>query len=168
MGLSAPVPRMKALVSAIATTSGTAFDLTNIPAGVKRIHIGFNGVSTNGTSPVIAQLGTTAAIESAGYSGASGVAGGTDRPAWTTGILCDGSNLGAADVRSGVLTISSLDDTGTKWVASGSIASVGTTNRPLLPSGIKVLSGALTRIRITTQIGTETFDAGSINLLWEF
>jgi hypothetical protein len=33
--------------------------------------------------------------------------------------------------------------------------------------GDKTLSGTLDRIRITTTNGTDTFDAGSINILYE-
>jgi hypothetical protein len=34
-------------------------------------------------------------------------------------------------------------------------------------SGISTLSGTLDRVRITTTNGTDTFDAGSINVLYE-
>ena len=34
-------------------------------------------------------------------------------------------------------------------------------------SGTITLSGALDRVRITSSNGTDTFDAGSINIMWE-
>jgi hypothetical protein len=34
-------------------------------------------------------------------------------------------------------------------------------------AGTKTLSGTLDRVRITTANGTDTFDAGSINILYE-
>jgi hypothetical protein len=34
-------------------------------------------------------------------------------------------------------------------------------------AGTKTLSGTLDRVRITTSNGTDTFDAGSINILYE-
>ena len=37
----------------------------------------------------------------------------------------------------------------------------------LLGAGDKALSGTLDRVRITTVNGTDTFDAGSINILYE-
>jgi hypothetical protein len=38
---------------------------------------------------------------------------------------------------------------------------------PFSSSGTKSLSATLDRIRITTVNGTDTFDAGSINILYE-
>jgi hypothetical protein len=35
-------------------------------------------------------------------------------------------------------------------------------------SGFISLSGALTQIRLTTLAGTPAFDAGAINIFWEF
>ena len=43
--------------TAVASTSGTSNDFTSIPSWVKRITVMFNGVSTNGTSPVQLQIG---------------------------------------------------------------------------------------------------------------
>jgi hypothetical protein len=34
-------------------------------------------------------------------------------------------------------------------------------------AGSKTLSATLDRIRITTANGTDTFDAGTINIMWE-
>ena len=53
--------------TAVATTSGTAIDFTGIPAGVKRITVMFNGVSTNGTSNYLLQLGS-GSVQTTGYS----------------------------------------------------------------------------------------------------
>lgn len=41
----------------VASTSSTSIDFTGIPATAKRITINFNGVSTNGSSVVMLQLG---------------------------------------------------------------------------------------------------------------
>ena len=53
------------------TTSLTAYDFTGIPAGVKRITVMLNGVSTNGTSYVRLQIGPSGGVETSNYLGAS-------------------------------------------------------------------------------------------------
>jgi hypothetical protein len=49
--------------TAVASTSGTSIDFTSIPLWVKRITVMFAGVSTNGTSPFLVQLGDAGGIE---------------------------------------------------------------------------------------------------------
>jgi hypothetical protein len=151
--------------TAVASTSGTAIDFTGIPSWAKRITVMFNGVSTNGTSNVQIQLGTSGGIQTTGYAGTFGYIGAT------TGIFNLTTGFGsyndaAADVRSGSLAISLLDGSTGLWVCSGLL---GWTNRGfVLPtSGAKTLSGTLDRVRITTVNGTDAFDAGSINILFE-
>jgi hypothetical protein len=51
------------------------------------------------------------------------------------------------------------------WVASGYVKSSTTIN--VITSGSKTISGTLDRIRLTTTGGTDTFDAGSINIFYE-
>jgi len=60
----------------------------------------------------------------------------------------------------GVFTLVS----GTTWVFSYCGGSTATT---LASSGNKTITGALTQVRITSSNGTDTFDAGSINILYE-
>jgi hypothetical protein len=51
------------------------------------------------------------------------------------------------------------------WIAAGLLTS---DNPAILWTGGNVsLSGTLDRVRITTVNGTDTFDAGSINILYE-
>jgi hypothetical protein len=52
------------------------------------------------------------------------------------------------------------------WVCDGVFAR-GDTVANYVFAGSKTLSGALDRIRITTVNGTDTFDAGTINILYE-
>jgi hypothetical protein len=151
--------------TAVASTSGTSITFNSIPSWVKRITVMFNGVSVSGTSNMQVQLGTSGGVQSTGYTGTYGYIGST------TGVfnLTTGFGLyndAAADTRSGSLTFSLLDSATGLWVCSGLL---GWTNRGLvLPTtGSKTLSGTLDRVRITTAGGTDTFDAGSINILYE-
>lgn len=146
--------------TAVASTSGTSIDFTGIPSYVKRITVMFSGVSTSGTSFVIAQLGTGGTPTTSGYSG--GVWQTTAYSSLTNGMGLNGNN-GASDVRFGAITITNF--TGNTWVSTGNgfltVASGGGA------AGGVALAGTLNMVRITTINGTDTFDAGSINILYE-
>jgi hypothetical protein len=153
--------------TAQASTSGTSIDFTGIPSWVKRITVMFNGVSTNGTSNPLIQIGSGSVSTSGYQSGArdttSVTAGGGVN--YTTGFGMP-SNA-AINVLYGhsMLTLISSNT----WVNSHSIyALIGSTYYTLVGAGVSpALSGTLDRVRITTVNGTDTFDAGSINILYE-
>ena len=149
-----------------ATTTGTAVDLsTSIPAGVRRITIAFNGVSTNGTSAKLIQIGNasfvTSGYVSSGGAIATGSAGGSSS---TQGFLVGNFSL-AADAINGIMTLTNISGNG--WVMSFSGGS-SAGNFGAASGGFLSLGGALDRIRITTANGTDSFDAGAINIMWEF
>ena len=152
--------------TAVASTSGTSIDFTGIPSWVKRITVMFNGVSTNGSSSPMIQLGTSGGVQTSGYSCTSssvnaGVAGVT---AYTTGFTVRAGNAAVSII--GFLTLSLLDSSNGTWACSGVLGDNGTTSTYTV-GGIRVISGTLDRVRITTVNGTDTFDAGSINILYE-
>jgi hypothetical protein len=151
--------------TAVASTSGTSIDFTSIPSWVKRITVMFTGVSTSGTSNMLLQLGTSGGVQATGYAGASGYVGGTPvatNP--TTGFSVFHDT--AADLFHGSIIFSQLNSSSNIWVGQG-IFSTSTRAYSLLTSGSVTLSGTLDRVRITTASGTPTFDAGSINILYE-
>lgn len=147
------------------TASGTSIDFTSIPSWVKRITVMFSGVSTSGTSAILVQLGDAGGIEATGYLGAgSYISGAPSSTNYTAGfgIL----SVQAANLMHGSVTISLIDIATSTWVASGAL-SLSNNNVGLTTSGTKPLSATLDRVRITTVNGTDTFDAGSINILYE-
>jgi hypothetical protein len=149
----------------VASTSGTSIDFTGLPTGLKRITVMFNGVSTSGTSNYLIQLGDSGGIENTGYVGAGARfnAGGNGFVNYTTGIGF--ATDSASKINSGALTIFLLDANSNIWCATGNL---GTANSDLYSSSSsKSLSATLDRIRITTVNGTDTFDAGTINILYE-
>jgi len=149
--------------TAVASTSGTSIDFTSIPSWVKRITVMFDGVSTNGSSNVILQIGDSGGIEDTGYVGSHTVATGTVSTTSNTTHFTVYSQTAASNIFSGLAIINLLS--GNTWAASGTTGSAvprGTTF-----GGSKTLSGTLDRVRITTGNGTDTFDAGSINILYE-
>jgi hypothetical protein len=149
--------------SSQASTSGTAITATGIPSWVKRISVILSGVSTSGSSLKQIQLGTSSGFQITSYLGSGSTitgAVGSDNP--TTGFLIR-SNA-ASDIIHGVVTIVNI--TGNTWVASGSMSSSNSAET-YITSGTKALSGALTQVRITTVNGTDTFDAGTVNIIYE-
>jgi hypothetical protein len=145
--------------TAVASTSGTSIDFTSIPSWVKRITVMLNNVSTNGTSVVQLQLGS-GSVTTSGY--VSAFQAGANLSSQTTGFGIQIFN-GAADARYGAFVLTLI--TGNTWVSNAVISnganSVGS------QAGSIALAGTLDRVRITTVNGTDTFDAGSINIFYE-
>jgi hypothetical protein len=151
---------MNTLSTAVASTSGTSIDFTALPSWIKRITVMFTGVSTSGTSTVQIQLGTSSGIDSSSYAGSMSTGGVTVYS--STAFLI--ASTAAAAVTHGIITLSTIGSN--VWVISSSIG--GTASYEVRVSGgSKTLSGTLDRVRITTVNGTDTFDAGSINILYE-
>jgi hypothetical protein len=146
------------------TASGTSVDFTSIPSWVKRITVMFNGVSTNGTSNILVQIGNGSVI-STGYTCSAWTANATNTTS-TAGFLATASNLAATTI-DGILVIGTLDAATFKYTYSSNTAFSNGSNAVSTCAGGKTLAGTLDRIRITTVNGTDTFDAGSINILYE-
>ena len=164
-GTLAPIVSSTAKVAV--TDFTTSADFTGIPSWVKRITVMFSGVSTNGTSILLIQLGDSGGVETTGYSGSTQYAASYVAFSSYAGIPIDtASTVAAGTARSGVLTLSLLDTTTNTWAINGGFA-IGTAAALILPAGIKATSATLDRVRITTVNGTDTFDAGTINILYE-
>ena len=149
--------------TSVASTSGTSIDFTSIPSWTKRITVMFNGVSTSGTSNLQVQLGTSGGVQTTSYTSGAWTSNTTNANS-TTGFLVS-AQTAAAYVLDGLVTICLLNSATGLWVYS-SVGSVYT-NGSQVGGGNKTLSGTLDRVRITTVNGTDTFDAGSVNILYE-
>jgi hypothetical protein len=148
--------------TAQATTSGTSIDFTGIPSWVKRITVMLNAVSTSGSSFVQLQLGS-GTYTTSGYNATHGnfTSGSTSAAAIATGFG-QSSGASAGDSRFGAFVLTHMGSN--IWVCNGQF-SVGT--YLTYGSGAVTLSGVLDRVRLTTVNGTDTFDAGSVNILYE-
>lgn len=154
------MPMMR-LSTAKASTSGTFIDFTDVPSWAKKITVMFDGVSTNGSGVPIIQLGTSVGFETSGYLGGAEYAGvGAN---FTTGFGVF-RNWVSTYLPHGAVEITSMGNN--LFVEKGVIA-LSNTNSTGNTAGAKTLAGALTQIRITTVNGTDLFDAGSINVLYE-
>jgi hypothetical protein len=153
------------LATAQNTTSGTSIDFTGIPSWVKRITVMLDGVSTNGSSEVLIQIGDSGGIKTTGYAGGLTFIAGTNACgalASTSGCIIGGASAG--NTRVGCMSISKVS--GNKYVFSGMNFNTDQ-NAAAYSTSIKTLSDVLDRIRLTTVNGTDTFDAGSVNIMYE-
>lgn len=154
-----------ALKSSVAqTASGTAVNFLDIPSWVKRITVMFNGVSTSGASIVQIQVGDSGGIKTTGYNstGISQSNGGVVLSSSVNGFIVSG-NVAATQTHSGIATLCNLGSN--VWVFN-SLAKQAT-NQNAYAGGDFTGTGTLDRIRITTVNGTDTFDAGTINIMYE-
>jgi hypothetical protein len=150
--------------TSVASTSGTSIDFTSIPSWVKRVTVMFNEVSTNGTSNYQVQLGTGGVATTSGYRvyastfGSSSIASSDFTSGYGVRIAR------AAEVASGQFVFTNLS--GNIWTGQYFISD-NINGESFLGGGSVTLAGTLNMVRITTVNGTDTFDAGSINILYE-
>jgi hypothetical protein len=148
--------------TAVATTSGTSIEFTGIPSWVKRITVMFSSLSTNGASPPQIQIGSTTYVTS-GYLGAA--MSGAEVTNNSSGFLLNSGTFIASGVLSGGLTLCNLS--GNVWVSFGASGRSDIARGFSLGGVLTTLAGTLDRVRLITFNGTDTFDAGSINILYE-
>ena len=148
--------------TAVASTSGTSIDFTGIPSWAKKITVMFAGVSTNSTSNIQIQIGS-GSFTTSGYSSSSVAANGAIANV-STGFL-QAQAIVATNQYSGQSTIFVVS--GNLYMATGNFVSSNSTNNGMNNAGTVTLGGVLDRIRITTVNGTDTFDAGTINIQYE-
>ena len=149
-----------------ATTSGTEKDFTGIPSSAKKITVMFVGVSLTGNRIEI-QLGDSGGFETSGYIGNIAVLSAASQTAanfssgFTLGIASD-----ATATYHGTVTLTLEDAANNTWVAT---INLGLSDRAqsYMGGGSKSLSGVLTQISIKSENGSDTFDAGAVNILIE-
>jgi len=165
--LSVPEGAIKPLVRATeqATSSGTSIDFTSIPSWVKRITVIFNGVSTNGSSQPLIRIGSSGTPVTTGYLGSAGAVGTAPNTCSTTsstiGFPLSGYGFSSESNIYGLLVITNVS--GNIWICSGSVTRYPETNTL---AGFVSLLGTLDILRLTTS-GSDTFDSGSINIMYE-
>jgi hypothetical protein len=139
-------------------------DYLDIPSWAKRITVMFNGTSANSVSPMLIRLGTSAGIAATGYLSTLGYMDGaatTGAGSQTTGFYY--SPGVAANAVKGYYSLVNM--TGNVWIGSGALAY--SNDSQVFGAGSVTLSGVLDRLRITSVSGTDTFDGGSVNILYE-
>lgn len=150
--------------TAVASTSGTSIDFTGLPSWVKRITVLFNGVSTNGTSGFLIQLGTSGGVQITSYDSLGNrfdTATGQGGLSSTAGFVIARST--AADSLLGAMQVCSMSSTDWAENHAGKLSA----SNAVCGGGAMTLTGTLDRVRVTTVNGTDTFDAGLVNILYE-
>lgn len=157
----------KMVLGTAVTASGTSIDFTWIPSWAKRITVMFNGVSTNGTSGIVVQVGN-GTIQTTGYSSSASTflngAAPSVSPLFSNGFVI--YDDGVSDLTTLTMEICLFD--GNKYISvHNGMANGSTRTASKNGSGSVTLSGPLDRLRITNSNGTSVFDAGQINIMYE-
>jgi hypothetical protein len=150
--------------TAITSATGASLDFPSIPSWVKRITISLNSISFAASGAAVVRLGVSNTLVTTGYVAAR--VGFTTTPAMvytavTDGVASFGTTVAAA-AATGQIVITNL--TGNQWVASGQVTR--TTDNVYMPTtGSITLAGTLTNLSVVAT--TSTFDAGSVNIMYE-
>ena len=154
--------------TAVASTSGTSILFTGIPSWTKRITVMFSGVGNTGTgagnTPIL-RIGN-GSVETSGYL--SNMCTLQPSPLFqseTTGFLLSNNTSWASTPLNGAIVLTLL--TGFTWCLSGSYTREISSNTMYVAAGTKTTSAAIDRLSLTTQAGTATWNAGTINILYE-
>lgn len=158
--------------TAVTLTTQTNVDFTSIPSWAKRVTVMLNAISLSSVTPdFYLQLGygatptfentnyiaNSAQINSAGSTGFNG-------NITTAFLICRAMSL-VADTISGVVVLTNVS--GNIWTMMGN-NSRNASQAVTYAAGVKTISGgALSAVRVLHSGTTETFDAGSINILYE-
>ena len=145
-----------------ASTSGTAVNFTDVPSWAKKVTILFSGVGTTGANAMTIQIGTGGSYVTSGYAGTG-----------TQSASASSSALSTTDFRinrsSGVPLAGSCiiyAFGGNTYVASLVMGATATGAMVQLAGSTITLAGVMDRFRVSTT-STDTFNAGSINVLYE-
>ena len=141
-------------VSGTITVVGVVF--ADIPSWAKRISVYLSGFSTSGTSAYLIQLGTASGFETSGYVGSYG------NSLFSSGFLL-ASNT-AANIFHGEAVFSTIGND--VWIGALNFA-VSSSASQSQGAGTKSMPGTLDRLRLTTVNGTDTLDAGLVNIIYE-
>jgi hypothetical protein len=147
--------------TAVASTSGTSIDFTGIPSWVKKITVSYGGVSTSGSSNYLVQIGS-GSITNSGYVSTSGTNGGTTATSTIGCLITASSDAGSTHFGQVVITLLN-----TNVYTFSALLGQSSTSRNNMGNAWVTLGGTLDRVRITTVNGTDTFDAGTVNIQYE-
>jgi hypothetical protein len=150
------------------TASGTNVNFTGIPSWVKRITVMFNSISGTGTAALTCRLGTSVGLATTGYFSVYegiGADGNTSAvPASTTafGLV---AGLAATNLLYGTITVTHMGNN--IWTITGTVCRDATNDAIYMTAGSVTLTGICDRVGLTWANGTDTFDAGTVNIMYE-
>jgi hypothetical protein len=157
----------KTAITTLSATPQTAPAFTDIPSWAKKVTVMFQAIRTSSTGAPLIQLGTgsTPTYTTSGYvstatrlQDSAAVSVGSS----TSGFLIQSGN--STNQLNGSLILTNL--TGNTWVAQGNFSNTTTTNFVFVTAGSIALGATLTAVRLFID-GTQTFNNGSVNILYE-
>ena len=148
------------------TASGTAVDFTGIPSWVRRVTVILSGISASGTARVQLQIGPSSGVLTTGYTSYSGMS--AANTSITTGFAAEAGSTNAGWIRTGHFVLTLANPATNLWVYSASVGILdSSTGYGAAGGGNIALAGPLSIISVTTVGGVNTFDAGTLNILYE-
>jgi hypothetical protein len=168
-------PAANGLISGTAQSLvGQGFvDFTGLPSGIKKLTVIIRGASTDGTAIPVVRIGAQNSVAILFYQGTqmSIVSGGNPgSTANTTGVILNNSNL-ASQVYQGTVEFTALGSNYT-WAYSAQMG-LSESTRLMINNGTIALgdyyvgAAELSNVRLTTIGGTGTYDAGTINIVYQ-
>jgi len=151
----------------VTLTTQATVDFTSLPSWVKRVTVMANGISLTGTDTPQIQLGygATPTYVTTGYSGGGQTLTTTPTSgAAQLGVGFPIQSSAAANAAVAIMSLVLLNSATNTWMAT--CTAYNSTTSCSWSSGSIALSGILTAVRLT-RTGTNTFDAGTINILYE-
>ena len=149
------------------STSATSYELsTSIPSWAKKVIISYSGVNTSGTDEFALELGNAGGYVTSGYvSGVTMTTSIASFEATTGDFTINRSDPGASSVYTGHSILTLLNSTTDLWVCSSQVYDADA-NSISFQCGHVALSGTLTKIKLQTKFGVDTFEGGSVSIMW--
>jgi hypothetical protein len=166
-GWNGPVVGAVNRSTAVTTTSGTSVSFTSLPSWVKRISIHLSGVSLSGTDNLLVRLSTGSSFVTSGYTSGCNYTDGVGL-AIGAGVT---STAGLAIIagqptnsQTGTYTLTNIKDN--IWVGQYVGIFDNGTQYVVYGAGKVDVGGTLDGIRLLPT-GSNTFDAGTVNITYE-
>ena len=165
---AAAQPRLVLSTSVAASSTAVDFNGANgIPSWAKRVTVLFDQLGTTSTGVPIIKLGAASGIDSSGYNSiltSTSAAASATKLSNTTGFEIVATGLSTNRII-GKYVLTNFE--GDVWIIAGSMMPGMSVVGQQFIVGRKTLAGTLTRLQVTTTGMTDTFNAGSINIMYE-
>ena len=159
---SSLITRMSA--GGVSASGNTSVDFTSMPSWINAITVMFSDISTNGSSFMLVQLGTSSGFATSGYVSTCNDldgGGGSSSNSSTAGLIMRVQS--PPGIINGLMNIAYMGSN--RWAANVTCMSI--TSVVFMGGGTVTLGGTLDRVRITTVNGTDSFDSGTINVSYQ-
>ena len=145
--------------------SGTTTSVGTIPSTAKRVSIFIKDLSGDSTGVPWIRLNVAGTPETSGYVGTGGIVStGSVATSFSSAFNLFAS---AANVFSGVLTLTLVEASSNTWALNGNLGNPPNGPSTYVMGGYKPLAGALDSLTFTFSDGVTNFDGGSVIVIYE-